>query len=643
MADVKELETGQTACAWTEIVVDDAVLRARHSSGAMLQAVQPAIEGLEWSMTAHHGAPGTLVVACRLTNRSNGPVALHQVTVLEMDISTTAAAFSLCYRHGQHLIDPCRMLSLSERPVSHGCVGLTDAQGTHALVTGFVDLSEAFCTFEVDDATPETVHVRAVCDREGIACAPGDTLSLPALVVTAGSSLHSLLQEYARLVVARLKSRGRWTIAAPRGRVETGWCSWYYYYGTETEADILENVEALATSSLGEHVRVIQIDDGWNVDGAEGACVWGDWWPGTRFPDGMAVLARRIKEAGFVPGLWLAPFSVAPASRLCREHPDWLVQKPSADGKHLEPALYWGRHALDVTHPDVLSFLRETFERVFHEWGYDYVKLDFLLHAIQPGVRHRRTMTTAQAYHRAMTVIRDVAGERFILGCGAPLGPSVGLCDGMRIGNDVSSLWQAPASLRATSVGMCTIRAAAEQTIRRQWMHGLWWQNDPDCVVVRDYGSAGERKMFATYSGGVATDAIPYGLSEEEAGFWVRLVWLTGGMVLISERLKELSPERRSLLERAFPVNHEPAVVVDWYEHPDVVVMATSGETRRVGLFNLSDDAQTVALSSTRLGMGASWRLREWLTGAWFEGEGEMVQFPVIPPHGGRIWSCEAP
>ncbi len=641
MADVTEMEIRQSSGTWTDITVDDEVLCARHASGTLVHAVQPAIKGMEWSMTVHQAAPGTLVVESRLTNRSEDPAPLHRVTVLEWNISTTAEAFTLCYRHGQHLIDPCRMVSPNERPVSHGCVGLTDARGTNAFVAGFTDLADAFCTFEIDGATPETVHVRAVCDREGIACAPGETLRLPALTLSAGSSLEALLRQYAAQVVERLKSNGKWTIAPLEGGVETGWCSWYYYYGTETEADILENVEALAASSLGEHVRVIQIDDGWNVDGVNGACVWGDWWPGTKFPDGMAEVARRIREAGFVPGLWLAPFSVAPTSRLRQDHSDWLVQHLGADGAIPEPALYWGRHALDLTHPEVLRFLRETFDRVFNGWGYEYVKLDFLLHAVQPGLRYNRTVMTAQAYRQALAVIREVAGDRFILGCGAPLGPSVGLCDGMRIGNDVSTLWESPESVRATSVGMCTVRAAATQTIQRQWMHGIWWRNDPDCLVVRDYGSAGERAMFSTYSGGLIPDDMPYGLNEEEAGFWVRLVWLTGGMALISERIGELSNARMALLERAFPVNSQPARLVDWYENPDVAVMVSQEEMPRVGIFNMTDVTQTVALPSSRLGVGESWAFREKISDEWFAGEGDTVRFPPIPAHGGRIWSYE--
>jgi len=47
-------------------------------------------------------------------------------------------------------------------------------------------------------------------------------------------------------------------------------------------------------------------------------------------------------------------------------------------------------------------------------------------------------VTPIQAYREGLNVIRKAVGKSFILGCGAPLLPSAGLVDGMRIGEDTA-------------------------------------------------------------------------------------------------------------------------------------------------------------------------------------------------------------
>jgi hypothetical protein len=66
-------------------------------------------------------------------------------------------------------------------------------------------------------------------------------------------------------------------------------------------------------------------------------------------------------------------------------------------------------------------------------------------------------------------------------------------------------------------------------------------------------------------------------LTDEEAALWVRLVWLTGNMTLLSEIMPELRGPRLELLQRVFPVNAEPARVVDWYVQPELHVLAAPG------------------------------------------------------------------
>jgi alpha-galactosidase len=237
------------------------------------------------------------------------------------------------------------------------------------------------------------------------------------------------------------------------------WCTWYRYFLDVTPADVEENVDAIARRDLP--VDVIQIDDGWQA----GA---GDWDYGERFR-GLPELVGRIRDRGYRAGLWLAPLTVGSGSRLAREHPEWLV----GDGGR-----NWGQslHGLDVTHPDAASYLVTSLQKLGN-LGVDYVKLDFLYTGALPGRRHD-DVSPVVAYRRGLALVRSALGERsYLLGCGAPILPSVGLLDAMRVSADVYNPEdQQPGTERLRGVQAITERA---------WQHGRFWVNDPDCLIAR--------------------------------------------------------------------------------------------------------------------------------------------------------------
>jgi alpha-galactosidase len=59
--------------------------------------------------------------------------------------------------------------------------------------------------------------------------------------------------------------------------------------------------------------------------------------------------------------------------------------------------------------------------------------------------RRRDDVDAIGAYRRALALLRDAAGpDAFVLGCGAPLLPSLGLVDAMRISPDIMPTWEPP-------------------------------------------------------------------------------------------------------------------------------------------------------------------------------------------------------
>ena len=111
-----------------------------------------------------------------------------------------------------------------------------------------------------------------------------------------------------------------------------------------------------------------------------------------------------------------------------------------------------------------------------------------------PAGAHDPAATRIGAYRAALDAVRAGVGpDRFILGCGALMAPSVGVFDGNRIGPDVAPFWRnltreeraAPKPRARTPDDNLSAEVAIRNTLTRSWMHGRLWANDPDCLLVR--------------------------------------------------------------------------------------------------------------------------------------------------------------
>ena len=147
----------------------------------------------------------------------------------------------------------------------------------------------------------------------------------------------------------------------------------------------------------------------------------------------------------------------------------------------------------------------------FRELGVDYFKIDFIYAGAMEGRRAAPGMTGVAAYRRGLEVIREAIGpDAYLLGCGAPILPSVGLVDAMRVGPDIAHHFE-PAD---GDLSQPSQRAAAQNTRWRGWQHGRFWVNDADCLV-----------------------AAPHVERREE---WAEVVERYSGMRVSSDRLREL-------------------------------------------------------------------------------------------------------
>ncbi len=259
---------------------------------------------------------------------------------------------------------------------------------------------------------------------------------------------------------------GSWG-ARPVVPIPAVWCSWYQYFGSVTLQDVVENLERAAALRLA--IGVVQVDDGY-------AAEVGDWTSASpRFGGSLAELAARVRSSGRRAGIWVAPFLASEHSRVADAHPEWMVG--GAD-----PGRNWDRrlHVLDVTRAEAAEWVFGCF-RQLADWGFDYFKLDFLYAGALPGRRHQDA-SPLDAYRAGLRLIRAAVGaEATLLGCGAPLLPSVGLVDALRVGPDIA-LRREPERGDLSSPSQ---RGAELATRARAFLHGRFWANDPDCLVLR--------------------------------------------------------------------------------------------------------------------------------------------------------------
>jgi len=317
---------------------------------------------------------------------------------------------------------------------------------------------------------------------------------------------------------------------------QVGWCSWYHYFHDVTEEHLRSNL-ALAGDWPFE---VFQLDDGFQS-------AIGDWLTtNEKFPSDLATIADAIAAAGRVPGLWIAPFIVAPDSQVATNHPEWLAQMP--DGSGPLPGMFnppWGggldgiMWTLDTTNPEVLDHL-EAVGRDLGDAGYPYLKLDFTFAPSFDGTYADASQTPAQRVRAGYDAVRRGAGEdAFILGCGAPLSHVVGVVDGNRIGSDVAPSWELEPD-QYNLPGYADTEPATlhgfRNTLARSFLHRRLWLNDPDCLMLR------------TEKTQMTADAVRT---------WAHAVAVSGGMALVSDDLALLGDDARALLDEVVAIGRE--------------------------------------------------------------------------------------
>lgn len=320
----------------------------------------------------------------------------------------------------------------------------------------------------------------------------------------------------------------------------SGWCSWYCFGPKVTAENITDNMDVMQRS-LSE-LRFVQIDDGYQDK-------MGDWLIFDKDFGDVQKLCKQIKSRGLEPAVWIAPFIAEKNARLLREHPNFFIK--DENGVPLASNLVtfggWRRapwYMLDGTNPNARTYIANIFRIIKEDWGVRYFKLDANVWGAMPfGRRYDNQKTPVEGYRLMMKAICEAVGDDgFILGCNAPMWPSIGVVNAMRVSNDVARRWNC-------------ISVLAKEIFYRNWQNGRLWLNDPDCMV-----QISKKAIVIDAAGQIAKDEA---LTEDEYAFQAACIFASGGILMSGDDMVRYTDRELTLLQRFLRIAPPPAQFQD--------------------------------------------------------------------------------
>lgn len=146
-----------------------------------------------------------------------------------------------------------------------------------------------------------------------------------------------------------------------------GWMTWYAVKFDAGEKTVLENVKWQKEHLKDFGANTIWVDWEWyhnSLDGVRDDGVNTFVPDPEKYPHGLKYIADKIKEAGFIPALWIGFTHDMSHNKYTKENPEIiLTQKVS----------WCGQYFYDFSHPKYLEeFLPMALQQVF-DWGYEAV------------------------------------------------------------------------------------------------------------------------------------------------------------------------------------------------------------------------------------------------------------------------------
>jgi alpha-galactosidase len=547
--------------------------------------VQDSKAVLSYEVTVRSGYGASTNIDVTMRNNTGGTVALGAIEIVMPWLEGTGE--ELLISSGASNMMAAMMTNVEAGrgvPVPPSSMYLMAKNGGEYSLAGFLSWKTFSSYLQFDDG-----NLIVTADGEGRTLGAGETLALERICLAAGGSWQDLLFTYADSIAKELNIR------LPEPTAYIGWSTWDYYGRDWTLANVLDN--ARKTVELIPSANLIQIDGGWWPQRGDFMDAHDRLQPG-----GMKALSRHIRELGLVPGIHFDGVRGDRKSEVAKKHPEYFLKDGNGDLIHdtyrqardLLENIYF-----DFSHPEARDYMRSVVRNMRINWGYVYIKIDFLLHALNEDIRRRAfrgdasqkivphdpRLTSVERLRLALETFREAMGpDAFFLACTAPIGIAAGFADGFRTGPDISP-------------NMQQFRINTMATGANFYLHGKVYHNDADYVVSRsaedeDHTLVSNPKK----SGG--------NMTLNEAEMWAWYVGLFGGPVLSGDNLPILREQRRELLRQAVALPKcDRFVPLDYWERgreqTDAfhVFLGEAKGRAYLALFNWSEEGQTYEIS----------------------------------------------
>lgn len=257
-----------------------------------------------------------------------------------------------------------------------------------------------------------------------------------------------------------------------------------------------------------------------------------------RYPSGLAATAKRIKEAGFSPILWIGITCEHKLNAKLEEHSEVIL----AD----DPTSWCGKYYVDPTHPYFTNEYLPQFLKQVKDWGYDGIKWDLLCETYDICEKYHSSLyspekTSSSIMRSIFQKARDELGPNYhMTQCAAPgiidLSMGADIFDAVRIGRDV---WSWNNVKTQVFDKLCT----------HYPLHNVLTFCDPDHVIISD-----NRVLAADTCLSDASVRIRTTISTEEAITRLTPVSMLGLPFNIGDDLRRLSSERMDMMRKCLPV-----------------------------------------------------------------------------------------
>jgi hypothetical protein len=302
---------------------------------------------------------------------------------------------------------------------------------------------------------------------------------------------------------------------------------------------------------------IFQLDDNYPIDD----------------PQYMRDISDYIRSKNLIPGIWVAPFGVAPYKE-SEEHPEWFLHREDGStivtfsGLCYDDIKHYLSAVLNVNNKEAVDkWFAGFFREISEVWNYDYFKIDGIP-AIFDMYRQSVDGGGIEGARNGLRIIRSVVGDdKYINSCwGLPI-EAMDIVNGSRVGDDTEQENQV-----ITSVAVAL-----------NYLNNVAWYSDPD-GAANMYASTTARARLNFL--GRSLLGQPYVTDDN----WTK----------VPDHILNVWQKTLPTIE-SFPTNLYPISDPDQYDHFDLKVKKPWGEWDVVSLNNYENYARTLTLNLGRL------------------------------------------